>query len=267
MGKYATRLPNGDVPASQLTPAMNWRFLIGADVSPNGVDAPVSNDLYVSPSGGLWQRKSGAWTYRGQLPVNTGPTGATGPQGVQGVTGATGPQGIQGPTGSTGPQGPAGLTTLASLVASLSIANVETSVVRVHIPAGTFTLGQSFDFRIWGKFTMNLNLASNSTARVRIGPTSLSGAIICSATAVNGKGKADCGFLFEGNVTIRALGAAGTAAGAVALWGDVSAPFTDQIGVSATPVLINTLIDNYLEISYISGHASAIATFGVASIR
>ena len=49
----------------------------------------------------------------------TGPTGATGPQGLDGVTGptgATGPQGPQGldgvtgPTGATGPQGPAGAT-------------------------------------------------------------------------------------------------------------------------------------------------------------
>ncbi len=42
-----------------------------------------------------------------------GPTGATGPQGIQGPTGATGPQGIQGPTGATGPQGiqgPTGVT-------------------------------------------------------------------------------------------------------------------------------------------------------------
>ena len=39
-----------------------------------------------------------------------GLTGATGPQGIQGVTGATGPQGIQGPTGPTGPQGIQGVT-------------------------------------------------------------------------------------------------------------------------------------------------------------
>jgi hypothetical protein len=47
---------------------------------------------------------------------DTGPTGATGPQGPQGdtgPTGATGPQGMQGdtgPTGATGPQGPQGDT-------------------------------------------------------------------------------------------------------------------------------------------------------------
>ncbi|MGW6192228.1 Gly-Xaa-Xaa repeat protein, partial [Bacillus cereus] len=41
----------------------------------------------------------------------TGATGATGPQGLRGVTGATGPQGLRGATGATGAtgsQGPAG---------------------------------------------------------------------------------------------------------------------------------------------------------------
>jgi hypothetical protein len=38
----------------------------------------------------------------------SGPTGATGPQGPQGVPGATGPQGPQGEPGATGPQGPQG---------------------------------------------------------------------------------------------------------------------------------------------------------------
>jgi hypothetical protein len=44
--------------------------------------------------------------------VLTGPTGATGPQGIQGETGATGEtgaQGIQGETGATGPQGIQGI--------------------------------------------------------------------------------------------------------------------------------------------------------------
>ena len=38
------------------------------------------------------------------------PQGATGPQGIQGITGPTGPQGIQGITGPTGPQGIQGAT-------------------------------------------------------------------------------------------------------------------------------------------------------------
>ena len=44
------------------------------------------------------------------FPFNIAPTGATGPQGPQGITGTTGPQGPQGITGTTGPQGLAGVT-------------------------------------------------------------------------------------------------------------------------------------------------------------
>ncbi|GEM_PF-6742672 len=54
------------------------------------------------------------WTDVGVIRGPIGPTGATGPQGIQGVagpTGATGPQGlqgVQGPVGATGAQGVAG---------------------------------------------------------------------------------------------------------------------------------------------------------------
>ena len=44
-----------------------------------------------------------------------GPTGPTGPQGIQGPTGPTGPQGIQGPTGPTGPTGPQGIQGFAGI--------------------------------------------------------------------------------------------------------------------------------------------------------
>ena len=52
-----------------------------------------------------------------------GDTGPTGPQGIQGDTGPTGPQGIQGdtgPTGATGPQGATGATGAAGSPASIS---------------------------------------------------------------------------------------------------------------------------------------------------
>ena len=60
------------------------------------------------------------------LPTNTGPTGATGPQGPTGATGATG---VQGPTGATGATGPAG--TNASVTASNG----------VSVASGTVKLG------------------------------------------------------------------------------------------------------------------------------
>jgi hypothetical protein len=68
-------------------------------------------DLLVGPTGATGpQGIQGVTGPQGPQGIQgvTGPTGATGPQGVQGPTGATGPQGIQGPSGPSGPKGPTG---------------------------------------------------------------------------------------------------------------------------------------------------------------
>jgi hypothetical protein len=62
-------------------------------------EAPIDGNSYV--------RRDATWTI---LSGNIGATGATGPQGIQGITGATGPQGIQGITGATGQRGATGAT-------------------------------------------------------------------------------------------------------------------------------------------------------------
>jgi hypothetical protein len=49
-----------------------------------------------------------------------GVTGATGPQGIQGVSGAVGPQGIQGVTGATGPAGLDGIGTSGMVIDCIS---------------------------------------------------------------------------------------------------------------------------------------------------
>ena len=48
-------------------------------------------------------------TYLLNFVIPQGPTGLTGPQGIQGEIGPTGPQGLQGIQGVTGPTGPQGL--------------------------------------------------------------------------------------------------------------------------------------------------------------
>ena len=55
------------------------------------------------------------------------PQGATGPQGIQGITGPTGPQGIQGITGPTGPQGSRGATGADGAAATVAIGTVVTA--------------------------------------------------------------------------------------------------------------------------------------------
>ena len=98
-----------------------------------------------------WNREGPAGTAgaAGQAGA-TGPSGATGPAGATGPGGATGPAGpagAQGPTGPQGAQGPAGTSASAAAyehVASVTPVTenfpVSTTVVTMHLPAGSYTL-------------------------------------------------------------------------------------------------------------------------------
>ena len=73
----------------------------------NFPSSPTSGSQYTYGSK-TWSWTGYSWDLVSAPAGTTGPrgaTGATGPQGIQGSTGATGPQGIQGPTGATGPVG------------------------------------------------------------------------------------------------------------------------------------------------------------------
>jgi hypothetical protein len=96
----------------------------------NGTSNPVSDtgvdgDFYINTAANtlFGPKANGAWPSGVSL---VGPTGATGPQGIQGATGAAGPKGD---TGATGPQGPIGLTgqaatpNLAAVLANNNSAN------------------------------------------------------------------------------------------------------------------------------------------------
>lgn len=70
---------------------------------------PVSADLQVYIGGVAVSGETAQGTIN--VPVDTGPQGATGPQGLTGAVGPQGPAGAagpQGPAGAAGPQGPAG---------------------------------------------------------------------------------------------------------------------------------------------------------------
>ena len=96
----------------------------------NGTSNPVSGtgvdgDFYINTAANtlFGPKANGAWPSGVSL---VGPTGATGPQGIQGATGAAGPKGD---TGATGPQGSIGLTgqaatpNLAAVLANNNSAN------------------------------------------------------------------------------------------------------------------------------------------------
>ena len=124
--------PTGATGAQGLLGATGVAGVAGADGKTvrNGTSDPVSGtgvdgDFYINTAANtlFGPKTNGAWPSGVSL---VGPTGATGPQGIQGATGAAGPKGD---TGATGPQGPIGLTgqaatpSLAAVLANNNSAN------------------------------------------------------------------------------------------------------------------------------------------------
>ena len=115
--------PTGATGAQGIQGATGATGVAGADGKTvrNGTSNPVSGtgvdgDFYINTAANtlFGPKANGAWPSGVSL---VGPTGATGPQGIQGPTGpsgATGPQGPMGDTGATGPQGPTGLPSQAA---------------------------------------------------------------------------------------------------------------------------------------------------------
>ena len=124
--------PTGATGAPGIQGATGATGVAGADGKTvrNGTSDPVSGtgvdgDFYINTAANtlFGPKANGAWPSGVSL---VGPTGATGPQGIQGATGAAGPKGD---TGATGPQGPIGLTgqaatpNLAAVLANNNSAN------------------------------------------------------------------------------------------------------------------------------------------------
>jgi hypothetical protein len=143
-----------------------------------------------------------------------------------------------------------------------AIANVETVVVSCLIPANTFKVGTVLRIAAGALRAGANNVAP--TIRVRIGPNTLTGAIVLSEA---GLATASTGNLwFEGSVTITALGAAGTANSRGLGAMNTSATATINHVSRANAVVIDTTVDNRIELTIISGNAGNTYTFDTAEI-
>lgn len=92
----------------------------------SGLSAANGDMAFVSGTGGVYRRASGAWGSVGNI---MGPQGDTGPQGPKGDKGDTGAQGLQGPEG---PQGPVGPTGPAGSDATVTFADNTTALAGVN---------------------------------------------------------------------------------------------------------------------------------------
>lgn len=163
--------------------------------------------------------------------------------------------------------GPPGI---ARIVAAVAIANTETRVVGVQLPANWMTAGTTFLIKAYGRHTSGAT-GGTTAFRIRIGTTTLTGNIAASIAPVNANNVTNAPFLFESMVTVRTAGSGGTVIGNCMISSQTAAPiaFTSKDTISATSatVALDTTAAKQVELTYISGNAGTTATFENAMIE
>lgn len=152
-----------------------------------------------------------------------------------------------------------------AVTALATIANTETRIVGDTIAANSLRVGDQLVFEVMG-VENNTTAASTSTFRVRIGGTTLTGAIVASnAYTMGTTARTNIPFSTYAVVTILSIGATGTALGQVMTAVDSNgvAPLVGSGGGLTAAVTIDTTISNEVELTVISGAAST--TWGIHS--
>lgn len=147
-----------------------------------------------------------------------------------------------------------------SIVSTIGIANTETVVV--YTIAGANTLQTGSIIKIQAFCSQSGTNAATPTVRIRIGGTTLTGAI--SATLTGAVGGSAVTSNFKGLVTIRTIGASGTANGGIVQNKQAVAVAANTL---TTTVTINTTISNFIELTFVSGNSSNTYTFQTAAIE
>lgn len=147
------------------------------------------------------------------------------------------------------------------IATTAAIANTETVVVSMTIPANTLVAGQSFT--LWAAASTNGGTGGTAIARLRLGPTTLTGPIV--ATVSKAEINPPATRLYEAEITIRSIGASGTALGEMAWIATNSSGFDATTRNTITsPVTIDTTVTNHLEFTYISGAVGVNCSFSQA---
>jgi hypothetical protein len=151
---------------------------------------------------------------------------------------------------------------LAVRTSAVAIANTETLVLGVQVPADYMAAGATFRIRAYGRLTSGAT-GGSSIFRCRIGTTTLTGNIPASLTIVNANNATAAPFVVDVLVTVRTAGGSGTAIGNMSVRGGVTAAFTSAGDISAlsSTVVVATNAAKRVELTYISGNAGTTATF------
>lgn len=172
-----------------------------------------------------------------------------------------------GPVDQMGPNiGGNRLGGVAALSAAVTAAATELSIISTAIAPGSVQPGTTW--RLKAKGTGTTGTAGTLTIRVRIGPTTLTGAIVTSvapAVATTGTGK---GFVFEATVAMRTVGSSGTAIGECFIVADATTGYVlNTFSATTATAAVNTTVANLIEVTAITSAAGDTLNVQVANIE
>lgn len=151
----------------------------------------------------------------------------------------------------------------ASIAAQTPIADSETVVVALVIPANTLEAGASYLIHAAG--TQVGTNAANPLLKVRVGPTTLTGNIATSLTGITGANALPVEF--EANITVRTVGASGTVLGSIRHMKTDGTTYDFTLrAVASSTVAIDTTVENRLEFTLNSGNAAVTYNIQTAYI-
>ena len=144
--------------------------------------------------------------------------------------------------------------------AAVAVAATETVVATATIPANWLAAGS--EIRIKAYCTQAGTNAAAPTIRIRIGTATLTGAI--AATLTGAAGGTAVPSMFEGLVTVRAIGTTGTAIGGIT---QIKHAVANAINTLSATVAVNTTVQNLVEFTFTSGAAANTYTFQSVSLE
>jgi hypothetical protein len=157
----------------------------------------------------------------------------------------------------------------SSIISQNSIANTETVVVGITVPANTLVAGMTFGITAAGVGTTGAT-PGTGIWRVRIGPTTLTGNVAATESLLQTANRTTKNFWFDSIITIRTAGASGTALGPMAFIGGTDPnnlfSLTSILAIAPSPVVVDTTVENKIELTYISGNAGTTLYFDIACI-
>ena len=152
--------------------------------------------------------------------------------------------------------------------ASAAINSTETVLASLSLPASSIKAGHSYRIRASGVCTSTVANASNF--RVRIGTTTLTGAIAAVVTPTAAVSGTNIPFSVDLIVTVRTIGASGTAIGSGTLLNNgvtgVSAAAV-VVGQVTTAITVDSTVANLLELTYQAAAVTTTCTFHNAVIE